>query len=114
MQASAVPPASHRGPGWFGSVAVGVALASALATFLILAGQTPILPTHDVVVWVFVFNGVLVLVLVGIVAWESRALWRARRTGVAGARLHGRVVGLFSLIAAFPAVLVSVVATHYG
>ena len=111
VQAPAVPPASHRGPGWFGSAAVGVALASALATFLILAGHTPILPTHDVVVWVFVFNGVLVLVLVGIVAWESRALWRARRTGAAGARLHGRVVGLFSLIAALPAVLVSVVAT---
>ena len=111
IQPHEAPEATHRGPGWFGSAAVVVALASALATFLILAGLTPILPTHEVVVWVFIFNGMLVLVLVGIVAWESRALWRARRTGAAGARLHGRVVGLFSLIAALPAVLVSLVAT---
>ncbi len=101
----------HRGPGWFGALAVLGALASALATFLILAGLTPIIPTHDVVVRVLVINAVLVLLLVGVVAWQTKRLIRERRAGAAGAGLHVRIVGLFSLVAVVPAILVAVVAT---
>ncbi len=36
---------------------------------------------------------------------------QARRRGRAGARLHVRIVGLFSVIAAAPAILVAVVAS---
>ena len=102
--------AGQRGPGWFGTLAVAAALGSALATFLVLAGMTPILPTHDVVVWMLLFNVFLVILLIGLVAWEARDLVRARWAGLAGARLHVRVVGLFSLIATLPTVLVAVVA----
>ncbi len=105
------PGEARRGPGWLGTLAVGAALLSALATFLVLGGMTPILPTHDVVVWVLLFNVVLVLVMIGIVAWEAASLMRARRAGAAGAGLHTRIVGLFSLVAALPALLVAVVAT---
>src|SRR3982751_3446279 len=91
--------AGQRGRGWFGTASVATALGSALATFLVLAGLTPILPTHDVVVWMLLFNVLLVAVLIGLVAWEARSLVRARWAGLAGARLHVRVVGLFSLIA---------------
>jgi two-component system nitrogen regulation sensor histidine kinase NtrY len=100
-----------RGPGWIGTLTVLTALVSALGTFLILAGATPILPTHGVVVSVLLLNGVLVLLLIGIVAWEARSLVRARLAGAAGARLHGRIVGLFSLVATFPTVLVAIVAS---
>ena len=86
-------------------------MASALATFLVLAGLTPILPTHFVVIWVFVFNGALILLLLGIVAWQTKRLVRERRAGAAAAGLHVRIVGLFSLVAVFPAILVAVVAT---
>ncbi len=99
-----------RGPGWIGAFAVGAALCSALITFLVLAGLTPILPTHAVVVWVLFTNVLLVLVLAGIVIWESWDLVRARLAGAAGAGLHVQVVGLFSLVAALPAILVAVVA----
>jgi two-component system nitrogen regulation sensor histidine kinase NtrY len=102
--------AGQRGSGWFGTLAVAVALGSALTTFLVLAGMTPILPTHDVVVWMLLFNVLLVAVLIGLVAWEARSLVRARWAGLAGARLHVRVVGLFSLIATLPTVLVAAVA----
>ncbi len=100
-----------RGPGWIGTLTVTTSLWSALGTFLILAGATPVLPTHDVVVTVLLLNGVLVLLLLGIVAWEARGLVRARLAGVAGARLHGRIVGLFSLVATLPAIFVAIVAT---
>ena len=97
--------------GWFGSLAVLLAVASALVTFLIIAGLTSIAPTHEVVVAVFTINGVLVLLLAAVVAWEARAFIHARRIGAAGATLHGRIVRLFSLIAVVPAVLMAVVAT---
>ena len=100
-----------RGPGLLGAFAVGAALCSALVTFLVLAGLTPILPTNEVVRWVLLLNVLLVLVLIGIVAWEAWDLIRARLAGVAGAGLHVRVVGLFSLVAALPAILVAIVAS---
>jgi two-component system, NtrC family, nitrogen regulation sensor histidine kinase NtrY len=102
---------TRRGPGWIGTLAVTAALCSALATFLVLGGMTPILPTHDVVVWVLLINVVLVLILIGIVAWESSSLLRARWAGAAGSGFHARIVGLFSLVAALPAILVAVIAT---
>ncbi len=102
---------SPRGPGWIGTLTVLAALCSALATFLILAGATPIVPTHQVVVTVLFLNCVLVLCLIAIVAWEARSLVRARLAGVAAARFHGRIVGLFSLVATLPAILVAVVAS---
>ena len=100
-----------RGPGWIGAFAVVASLCSALITFLVLAGLTPILPTHEVVVWVLFINVLLVLLLAGIVTWEAWDIVRSRLAGVAGAGLHVRVVGLFSLVAALPAILVAVVAS---
>ncbi|MFC0218844.1 ATP-binding protein [Pseudochelatococcus lubricantis] len=100
-----------RVSGVVGTIAVVLALASALGTFLILAGLTPILPTHSVVVWALVGNGILVALLTAIVVWETWAIVRARRAGAAAAGLHVRIVSLFSLVAAFPAVLVAVVAS---
>lgn len=100
-----------RVSGVIGTIAVILALAFALATFLVLSGMTPVLPTHSVVLWALVGNGLLVAVLIGIVVWETWAILRARRAGAAAAGLHVRIVSLFGLVAAFPAVLVAVVAS---
>ena len=103
--------ASQLGFGWLGPVAVLSALGSALATFLVLAGLTPFLPTHFVVIWVFRIQRITHSAAYGIVAWQARRLVRERRAGAAAAGLHVRIVGLFSLVAVFPAILVAVVAT---
>ncbi len=100
-----------RVSGVAGTFAVVLALVSALVTFLVLAGLTPILPTHSVVLWALVGNGLLVVVLTGIVLWEAWGIVRARRAGAAAAGIHVRIVSLFSLVAAFPAVLVALVAS---
>ncbi|MBB3808184.1 PAS domain-containing sensor histidine kinase [Pseudochelatococcus contaminans] len=94
-----------------GTFAVVLSLMSALVTFLVLTGLTPILPTHAVVVWALIGNGILVVVLIGIVLWEAWAILRARRAGAAAAGIHVRIVSLFSLVAAFPAILVALVAS---
>ncbi|HET9903064.1 MAG TPA: PAS domain-containing sensor histidine kinase [Xanthobacteraceae bacterium] len=106
---AAAPP--RLGTRWVGPVAIGLALVSALVTFLVLTGLTPILPTHEVVVTLLLTNALAVAVLVSIIGWELWQIVQARRAGRAGARLHVRIVGLFSVIAAVPAVLVAVVAS---
>ena len=94
-----------------GPVAVGIALLSALVTFVVLTGLTPIVPTHDVVVNVLLVNAATVFFVLAIIVREVALIIRARRRGTAGARLHVRIVGLFSVIAAVPAILVAVVAS---
>jgi two-component system, NtrC family, nitrogen regulation sensor histidine kinase NtrY len=94
-----------------GALAVGVALASATATFLVLAGLTPISPVHEVVVTLLCVNAATGLLLVTIIWREVWAVVQARRRGRAGSRLHIQIVGLFAVIAAVPTILVSVVAS---
>jgi two-component system nitrogen regulation sensor histidine kinase NtrY len=94
-----------------GACAVGVALLSATATFLVLAGLTPIAPVHEVVVKLLLGNVVTGLLLLGIIGREVWKVVQARRRGRAGSRLHVQIVGLFAVIAAVPTVLVSVVAS---
>ncbi len=103
--------APRRVSGWLGAIVVAFALVSALFTFMVLSGATPIVPVHEVVIGVFVGNALLILLLLLIVAFELAVLIRARRAGAAAAGLHVRIVGLFSIIAALPAVLVAVIAT---
>lgn len=103
--------APRLGTRFLGPAAIILALASALITFLILTGLTPILPTHEVVVTVLCANAVAVLLLLSIIGWELWQIVQARRHNRAGSRLHVRIVGLFSVIAALPAILVAVVAS---
>ncbi|MDQ2955259.1 MAG: PAS domain-containing sensor histidine kinase [Pseudomonadota bacterium] len=104
-------PATKVTTGLLGPIAIGIALLSALATFLVLTGLTAIPPTHEVVVSLLAVNAVTALALVGLIGREVWLMVQARRRGRAAARLHVRIVGLFSIIAAVPAILVAVVAS---
>ena len=99
----------HRLLGKLGPVIVLCAILSALASFFVLAGLTPIAPTNDVVLSLFAADVVVVLALIALVVAEAWALIRAWRKQAAASRLHIRIVGLFSIIAAAPALLMAVV-----
>ncbi len=94
-----------------GPIAVGLALFSAFITFVVLADLTPISPTHYVVVTLLAINAATVLLLLGIIIREVWQVVQAKRSGRAAAKLHVRIVGLFSVIAAVPAILVAIVAS---
>ena len=94
-----------------GAIAVGIALLSATATFLVLSGLTPIAPVHEVVVKLLLGNAATGLLLLAIIGREVWIVVQARRRGYAGSRLHVQIVGLFAVIAAVPTVLVAVVAS---
>jgi len=108
--AAAAPPQARR-VHKLGIVAVALALLSAFITFIVLAGLTPVAPTHEVVVSLLLANAVTVLLLSAVTLGEVWKVLQARRRGRAAARLHVRIVALFSIIAAVPAVLVAVVAS---
>ena len=94
-----------------GAIAVGAALLSATATFLVLAGLTPISPVHEVVVTLLCVNAATGFLLLAIIGREIWSVVQARRRGRAGSRLHVQIVGLFVVIAAVPTILIAVVAS---
>ncbi|KUO55222.1 MAG: PAS domain-containing sensor histidine kinase [Alphaproteobacteria bacterium BRH_c36] len=90
---------------------VGLSLLSALVTFLILTGLTPIVPSNSVVLGALFFNVVLIVAVIAIIAIQVSGLVKAWREKIPGARFHIRIVALFSIIAALPALLVAIGAT---
>jgi len=109
--ALAAPAAKPGETRLLGPIAVGLALLSAFVTFIVLADFTPVSPTHNVVVTLLLVNAGTVLLLLGVIVREVWQMVQARRRGRAAARLHVRIVGLFSIIAAAPAILVAIVAS---
>src|SRR6201994_123012 len=95
---------------WLAPFAGAIALLSALLTFVVLTGLTPLEPTRQVVRTFLMINAATILLLVGIIVREVWQMVQARRRGRAAARLHVQIVSLFSIIAVLPAVLVAIVA----
>lgn len=62
----------------------------------------------SLVLGILITDLVLLLVLAIVVARRIVAIWAARRRGSAGSRLHTRLVLMFGLVAATPAIIMSV------
>jgi len=101
----------NRLPFTLGLIIMVLSLCSGLVTYLVLTGLTPIIPNQRVVVVLLLINLLLVLAMLGIIAWQVTGLWLARRRHEAGAQLHVRIVSLFSVIAVAPAILLAVFAS---
>ena len=96
---------------WVGLSAMIASIVVSVSSYLILTGLTFIKPTTGVVWAAMATNAVLMGAMVWVIARQVRGLWRAWREKVAGSRLHIRIVALFSVIAAVPALLLAVAAT---
>ncbi|MCJ8309028.1 MAG: PAS domain-containing sensor histidine kinase [Rhizobiaceae bacterium] len=94
----------------YGAAFVLLVLVFGAASFLVLLGLTSIEPTETVILAVTVINGVLVTAMLVLVGREVYSLLQARKRGRAAARMHIRIVGLFAIVASFPAIIVAVVA----
>jgi two-component system nitrogen regulation sensor histidine kinase NtrY len=114
ITAQSAPPDRPRAPRMqfaLGISVVAVAVALALATYLILTGQTRFVPDENLVVALLGANAALVLAMMAMIAWQLMSIWRGRERGIAGARLHVRLITMFGLVAALPAVLVAIFAS---
>jgi len=87
-----------------------LAVVSGVATYATVTGLVPYHPTSTTLIALLLTNLALVLSLGGLIVWRLARLWIARRSGIAGAKLHVRLVALFSAIAVVPAILVAVFA----
>ncbi len=96
---------------WTGLVVVVLSLVSGLATYLILTGLSPIPPRNEVVLVALLINILLIVAMFAVLGMQAMGLWRAWQRKVAGARIHVRIVGLFTLIAAAPALMLALAAT---
>jgi two-component system nitrogen regulation sensor histidine kinase NtrY len=102
---------------WAGRVGLGRKLALTLGIFALLSGVATIAALRGV--WpgasaphldqlFLLLNFILLLPLIAILAWRLVQLWAERRRGLAGSRLHTRLVVLFSLVAVIPTVIVAI------
>ena len=107
------PPAGRKRAGVAlpGILLVIGALLSAAVSFTILLGLTPIEPDPNVASICVAVNLFFVAGLLFLIAREIRKLFKARQRGRAAARLHVRIVMLFSIVAITPAILVAIVAS---
>jgi two-component system nitrogen regulation sensor histidine kinase NtrY len=99
------------GTGLWRKIAIALAaaaLASGIATYLALTGAPPFGPRPSVVLVLLNLDLVLLLALAALVAKRLVAVLVERRRGLAGSRLQVRLVGLFSLIAVLPTIIVAV------
>ena len=104
----------HVLPARFSSHLTGVALVLVvlgilvgLTTFGVLTGLTPVRPSEQVVQLLLLTNLTVVLLMALVVGVQIIRLLRDRARGTAGAGLHLRLVGLFSIVAVAPALLVA-------
>ncbi|MEJ1969785.1 MAG: PAS domain-containing sensor histidine kinase [Rhizomicrobium sp.] len=91
-------------------LAFGVGILAVLfgvATYVMVMGLTPYNPSSDMLVATLAVNLALSLTLAGLITWRLVRLWRSRRSGIAGARLHVRLVAIFAVIAVVPAIIVA-------
>ena len=81
------------------------ALASCVVTYVVLTRQS----TETNTVYALLnIDLVLLLSLGAVIARQIVSLWSERKRGIAGSRLHVRLVFIFSVLAATPAILIAI------
>jgi two-component system nitrogen regulation sensor histidine kinase NtrY len=119
---ASVSTSSTPSGGWMGVVraisrpswlAFGVGLLSILSgvvTYAALAKAGSGSLSQGGLIALLIVNLALGLTLGGLIAWRLARLWMERRSGRAGAKLHVRLVTMFSTMAVVPAILVAIFA----
>jgi two-component system, NtrC family, nitrogen regulation sensor histidine kinase NtrY len=91
--------------------AFALAVASIATTFLLVTGLLNVALNERRIFFLVAGTSAVAAILLIIVIFDLAQLFNQWRRGLAGARLHVRIVGLFTLIAAVPAILIAIVAS---
>lgn len=106
--------------GWTGKLAVVLIIAiiaSGFATYAALTETPPFGNDPDTVIWLLNIDLLLMAMLVGLIMRRFAKLMTGRKQGLAGSKLQMRLVVLFSIMAAAPAVIMAIFSTiffHFG
>jgi two-component system nitrogen regulation sensor histidine kinase NtrY len=94
-------------------VLAAVALVLGIATFVVLANGVPFAVDPNLAFGLVLSNLFVLLLLGAVLAGRLTRVWVERRRGSAGARLHVRLVVLFSVVAVTPTIVVAILATAF-
>lgn len=106
--------------GWSGKLAVIVMLAitaSGFATYAALTDVPPFGNDPNTVIWLLNLDLIFMILLVGLIARRFAKLLSGRKRGLPGSKLHIRLVVIFSIMAAAPAIIMAIFSTfffHFG
>ncbi len=106
--------------GWSGKLAIILLiaiLASGFGTYAALTEKPPFGNDPDTVIWLLNLDLIIMTFLVVLITRRLAKLWSWRRRGMAGSKLHIRLVVIFSVMAAAPAIIMALFSTfffHYG
>ncbi|WP_119678384.1 sensor histidine kinase NtrY-like [Indioceanicola profundi] len=89
------------------------AIASGMATYTAMMDLPPFGNDPNTVSLLLTLNLVLLLLLGVVTARRIVMLWLERRRGLAGAKLHARLVAIFSLLTALPAIIMATFAAIF-
>lgn len=94
-------------------VLIILALAFGLATYAAFTETVPFGQSSDVVFWLLNADLVVLLLLLSLIAKRLIALWSGRRTNISGSKTQARLVFLFSIMTALPAVTMTLLSGYF-
>ncbi|MAS14032.1 MAG: PAS domain-containing sensor histidine kinase [Nitratireductor sp.] len=109
---AASPVRRGRSATFFIGVAAALgALLTAAVSFTVLLGLTPFTPDAQTTLLLIAVNFAFIMLLFGLIVLEGLRIYKSRKGQRAASRLHVRIIAMFSLVAAIPAILVAVIAS---
>ncbi len=90
---------------------------SGLATYAALTETPPLGNDPDTVIWLLNLDLIILLMLFVLIARRIVGLWSGRKRGLPGSHLHVRLVYTFSVLAAAPAIIMTIFSAfffHFG
>ena len=96
---------------------IAAAIISGFATYAALTETPPFGDNPNTVIWLLNLDLIILLFLVILIARRIVSIWSGRRRNIAGSRLHVRMVAIFSIMAAAPAIIMAIFSAfffHFG
>lgn len=91
---------------------------SGVATYAAFAESLPLISNDsNTVIWLLNLDFIILVLFLGLVAQRIVGLWSGRKRGLAGSHLHVKLVYTFSILAAAPAIIMTVFSAfffHFG
>lgn len=98
-------------------ILIFAAIISGFATYAALTETPPFGDDPDTVIWLLNLDLIILLLLATLIGRRIVSIWSGRRRNIAGSRLHVRMVMIFSIMAAVPAIIMAVFSAfffHFG
>ena len=96
---------------------IGVAIIFAAATYATMAEMMPFENNSEVIIWLLNIDLIILLLLGALIVNRLMSLRISRQKGVAGSQLQTRLVLIFCVLAAVPAIIMTIFSAyffHYG